>query len=127
MVQKNCNAFVPGIDGERNAKMINLSGNYFYNKSDKQLWLKESRDTYKKISNASIDSLMWNKNYIMGFSQGSYFMVDVVEKKSKLINGRNNFQIINNDYNKLEEVPPLIINKVKTKNRSENVHMPTAP
>ena len=109
---RGCTRFVSSFDGEKKSKMIQLLGDYYYGKVDKQLWIREeSTDSYKNVSNGSIDSLMWDSKHIIGYTQKMYFIVIVTENNFKLVNDKSSIEkIINKDYEKLREVPPLSFN-----------------
>ena len=62
--------------------MIKLSGDYYVNVNDSDLWVLElSTNSYKKIIEKKVDSLMWNKKKIWGFSNNEYFIITIANKE----------------------------------------------
>lgn len=109
VILKACSGFVSSFDGERQSKMVLLAGDYYYNKSDKQLWQKEeSTNSYKNISGDTVDSLVWNSDHIFGYARNSYFILFVREKKYKIFTNSDSIgKLISKDCQVLQEVPPL--------------------
>ncbi len=109
---KGCTGFVSSSDGERKSKMMPLTGSYYYNKVDKKIWQKEeATDSYKTISSASVDSLMWDASQIIGYAQQQYFVVSLKTNEYRILKDRSGIKkVISKDYQQLQEVPPLSFN-----------------
>lgn len=109
IIFRGCSGFVSFFDGDNKSKMISLTKNYYYNETDKGIWQKDDvTDSYKNIFNSSIDSLMWNNQVIMGYSNGQYFIVSVADESVKVFEKKAS---ITDDFigsfKNLDNIPPL--------------------
>jgi hypothetical protein len=87
---KECSGFISSIDGEKKSKMIEIVGDYYYNQSDFKIWQREEKtDSYKKIVDNEVDSLLWNMNYVLGYCKYSYFIIDINRNNIKYLNKRD--------------------------------------
>jgi hypothetical protein len=84
MLFKGCSNSVSYFDGERKVRMVKLQDDYYYSKIDKTIWLKENEtDSYKRILEGKVDSLIWNGDIIIGYSDERYFLIDVSAQSLK--------------------------------------------
>jgi len=104
---KSCSSMVQSMDGEKVSKMIEISQGYFYNKTDKKIWQYEKKtDSYLNIIANQVDSLSYNSDYIIGYANKQYFIINV--KKS-------NIEYLNNIVDKVEFKNTLFKNILEVK------------
>ena len=110
---KKCSGFVSSIDGERKSKMIEIAGDYYYNQNDFKIWQREEiTDSYKKIIDNEVDSLLWNGNYVLGYYKHSYFIIDINSSSIKYVNKRDSlysfFEISGTLNNTFSDIPAIV-------------------
>jgi hypothetical protein len=111
---RTCTGFVSFFDGEKQTKMVELTDDYYYNKLDGFLWVKEKKtDSYRRVLDNRIDSLAWDKTNIVGYGGQTYFAINLLSGKLMYHNDLSNV-ILSDDkrekYKKLDGIPvPAII------------------
>jgi hypothetical protein len=82
VIFKTCTNSISFIDGDRKSKMVKLAGDYYYNKVDGAIWVREMpTDSYKRVLQNEVDSLIFNKKNIVGYSKDRYFKIEVFTGK----------------------------------------------
>jgi hypothetical protein len=98
------------MDGNNNKpQMIELSKGYFYDRTEKDIWQFEKQtDCYTNIINKKIDSLSYNEDYIIGYANKNYFIINVKNGSIEFQNNKENLvefkQIL---FKNIPEVTPL--------------------
>lgn len=111
---RGCSGFVSEFDGENKERMVKLTGDYFYGKVDKTVWLREeTTDSYRRIIPDNIDSLVWNNKIIVGYVGGKYFCVVPSSGIVSYLSGREQVVDILNqnkdgEYKFVEQVPRIL-------------------
>lgn len=111
---KACTGFVSFFDGERQPRMVELIGDYYYNKLDASIWIKEKRtDSYRRVIDNKIDSLAWGKKNIFGYSGKTYFSINLLTGELIYVNTLDNIVFTrgqNESYKRFNDVPaPAIV------------------
>ena len=113
---KGCSGFVAYFDGEQKERMVKLHKDFYYSKIDKSIWLKEDKtDSYKRILNERVDSLIWDSAIVIGYSGSRYFTINISSQELKYESNRNsisNFLRVN-EFHTLEDVPGIRIDEIK--------------
>ncbi|MBK8140123.1 MAG: hypothetical protein IPK57_03350 [Chitinophagaceae bacterium] len=69
-------------------------------------------DSYKKIIDNEVDSLLWNGNYVLGYYKHSYFIIDINSSSIKYVNKRDSlysfFEISGTLNNTFSDIPAIV-------------------
>ena len=103
-----CTGFAFFLDGERQTKMARLISNYYFNKSDTSIWIKEEQtESYRRVIDGKIDSLAWDVKYIVGFSGKRYFAINTSNGEVTYFPNLNNFFFFRDHGNNYKMVDAL--------------------
>lgn len=75
LVLRGADKFVSSFDGNNVDRKKQITGNYYFDPLDSTVWFKIGNASYREVAQP-VERLSFSDSIIIGYSKGSYFMVN---------------------------------------------------